>query len=608
MQCFNSTDKEVPPGIENLEVALAAPSGGPFLLVFFSLSAKSNLASVLVDGGVCTPQESDHNGNITVRVVATGSSSSPADDCLVKFKSWCPPCMLPVCFQVFGRTRVKVCSSWLEEGGWCLLGQGEFIRNGLVHLRHTPLALEGDTDSLFDVTITKCPPRSTVAQLPAAPNVFARWVPLQSAWREQLPFSNPSFFRISHPLVAVHCGDIPRDLYYWKGIRVAPEVLEGILEIGFLGQSNVMTMTRMQVAERVVFSLTHFVNVTVDYQPDTVYCPRNSGGGVKSFEYFSKGLLVFLHKADCEDLAWYMTSLLESIQDSTPPSSFPLLQRAQWALQEYVPVSAVVQGTAPEFRKSKYNLCLKPKKYVSAEEDKQEQSRMHIFHVTSFLFPKRQFLECVERGRVSGAAGQQWKEVEVEGEDGLHRLYCEPTACVGEDPCKVEITSEEEEASIPSDDSLCLPVGCESPDATLLYGALIEIITNWFVRHKKGPQCFTFVAAITKDGEKTRAIAPEDAHWGQLGAEFAFIASTDVSPLINSDPEPLARYTSDIPVPWLTKLPSGFEERLLPLKDFCKIPNQSLFDNRFKWCLSNRSGEFEHPMRAGIWVTSPRGS
>jgi hypothetical protein len=366
-------------------------------------------------------------------------------------------------------------------------------------------------------------------------------------------------------------------------------------------------MNTRAVAERVVFSLSHFVNVTVDYQPDMVHLPGNNG--TKTFEYFSKGTLRFLNKADCEDLAWYMTSLLEAIQDvdfkKIPAADLPLLRRAHRALQEYIPASAVVQGTAPEYRKCKYNLCLKPCYFVDAEHDRQEQSLMHVFHVTSFLFPKKQFLECVERGRQDLEFGQQWDPVEPVGEDSLPRLIAEPTQCVGAD-VSFQVLDAEEEALIPDEEPLCLPVGMESPNATLLYGALIEVITNWFIRKRIGPQCFTFVAAISKNGEKNRYIAPEDEHWGQPGADFSFIASKDISPLLNyKSPEALTRFMADIPVPWLTKLPKDFEKRLAVLKKLCG--DTGLFEPRFRWRLSGKKGRrgVQHPMRDGLWLIPP---
>jgi hypothetical protein len=219
MECFNSTDSGSPFTPREVQVGLETPSEdkGNLLFIFFSLSARSNLASILVEDGKCTEGESDPGGNVTVQM----------GNCSVKFKSWCPPCMLPICFQVFARTQVKVCSDWFPEGGWCLLGQGEFLRTGLLKLRHTPLELEGDSQSLISVKIIECP-KDNVNALPRDPKLlelFDKWVEEQSRWRSTLPFNNPSFLRISHPWIAVHCGNIPRDLYYWKGIKVSPKVL-----------------------------------------------------------------------------------------------------------------------------------------------------------------------------------------------------------------------------------------------------------------------------------------------------------------------------------------------------------------------------------------------
>ena len=572
------------------------PKGGPFLLVFFSLSKKSDLAYVIVNQGEVISEVTDPKGNVVVQIQRGGEMLTD-----VRFKSWCQPCRFPICFQVMGQTKVKKCNTWLEKGGWCLLGQGEFTKEGLVDLRHTPLTLEarGDPKSLFEITINKIPepkdiPKNRENVLPVLPKEFEVFVKKQREWREGLGFKNNQFKRISHEHIAVHSGYIPRDIYYLNGITASDEYLEKILEIGFLGEKNIDKLPPTEFAERIVFSLTHFVNVTVDYQPDEV----ESRDGVKFFEYFSKGLLRFQNKADCEDLAWYMTSLIEAIQDSKGEGG--LLTRAREVLQDYIAASAIVQGTAPEFRQHKYNVCLKPYAFKSEEDDAETAAKMHVFHVTSFLFPKREFLECVQRGcNIEEYRGQN-SIVELEGAPEGHRINCEPTTCVG--PCSMEtVLTEDQELLIPGEEALCLPLGRESPNATLIYGALIEVITNWFVKNKKGPQCLTFVAALQEPNGKWE-IAPEDCHWGM--DTFAFIPSEDISPLVNllnSGDESASRFCSDIPVPHLKDLPGGFNERFEELKK-CNVP---LFKNRFFWRLSSEGGQYEHPMRKGVWVTPP---
>jgi hypothetical protein len=583
-------------------VALEVPRGGPFLLVFFSLSKKSDLAYVIVDKGEVISEVTDPKGNVVVQIQRGGEMLTD-----VRFKSWCQPCRFPICFQVMGQTRVKKCNTWSEHGGWCLLGQGEFIKKGLIDLRHTPLTLEarGVPKSLFDITINKIPepkaiPKNGKNVLPKLPSMFDDFVGCQKKWREDLCFKNSQFERISHPTIAVHSGDIPRDLYYLNGIVASNDYLEKILEIGFLGE-NIDELNDTDFAERIVFSLTHFVNVTVDYQPDSV----KSKGHDEFFEYFSKGLLRFQNKADCEDLAWYMTSLIEAIQDSKlEEGDGLLLRRARDVLKDYIAASAIVQGTAPEFRKHEYNVCLKPQPFESEKKDAEIAAKMHVFHVTSFLFPKTEFLECVQRGCESKFSGQPLCTVvppPPSRDQKKHRLYAEPTACVG--PCAIEMDlTEDQELLIPGEEALCLPLGRESPNATLIYGALIEVITNWFIRNGEGPQCLTFVAALQEPNGEWE-IAPEDCHWGI--DKFAFIPSEDISPLVNllnSSDESASRFCSDIPVPHLNKLPEEFNERFKKLKE-CPVP---LFKNRFFWRLSSSErGEYEHPMRKGVWVTPP---
>jgi hypothetical protein len=618
MQCFTENGKStwtkpITP-YPLVKVALEVPKGGPFLLVFFSLSKKSDLASVVVVDGRVTPEVSDPKGNVIVQLLKRKSEQEEVESdskftlvAEVRFKSWCQPCRLPICFQVLGQTKVKKCNTWLEKGGWCLLGQGEFTKesDNLIALRHTPLALEAGEKkhdqgiSLFNISIQKgmIPGEilhNRINVLPALPTLFEEFVSRQKAWRDSLGFKNNQFKRISHERIAVHSGYIPRDIYYLNGITANDEYLEKILEIGFLGEKNIYLLPPTEFAERIVFSLTHFVNVTVDYQPDEV----ESREGVQFFEYFSKGLLRFQNKADCEDLAWYMTSLIEAIQDSKGGGA--LLTRAREVLEDYIAASAIVQGTAPEFRQHKYNVCLKPQPFISEDEDARIAAKMHVFHVTSFLFPKREFLECVQRGcNIKKFSGQNCT-VKPEGKRGRHRINGEPTTCAG--PCSMEtVLTESDELLIPAEEALCLPLGRESPNATLIYGALIEVITNWFVKNNKGPQCLTFVAALQEPNGEWE-IAPEDCHWGV--ETFAFIPSVDISPLIeslNSGDESASRFCSDIPVPHLNELPLGFEERFEKLKR-CPVP---LFNKRFFWRLSSEGGEYEHPMRKGVWVTPP---
>ena len=589
MQCFDYTLRnsgEKPP--REVTVGLEIPKGGPYLILAFSLSLKSDLAAIQVNGGQCKSVVDDREGNVTLQVTSGGRVVD-----FVRFKSWCERCLLPICFQVMGPTSVKKCNTWSSNEGWCLLGQGMFTKVGEVELDHTPLQLEHDYDSIFKVQITKITPGGRV---PLYPSAFPEYARTQDKWRQGLGFKNLRFFHISHPTIAVHMGLIPRDLYYWKGVVASNEYLDAILRVGFLG-APWEKIPNALFAERVVFSLTHFINVTVDYQPDMV----TSREGVKSFEYFSKGLLRFANKADCEDLAWYMTSLVEAIQGSKGGS--PLLTRAREVLEDYIPASAVVQGTAPEFRASKYNLCIKPRPFESEQADQQEQSLMHVFHVTSFLFPKRDFLECVNRGCASPLCGKDkkgktWAPLPLEGAPGLDRLYCEPTACVGEDPLEGGLT-EEDELKISTDQALCIPVGNQSPHATLIYGALIEVITNWFIRKGKGPQCMTFVAGLVEPSGQLE-LSPEDCHWGM--EKFAFIPSMDIRPILKPGPgESYARWAADIPVPWLTTLPGGFEERMRKLEQ----SGAPLFQKRFFWKLSAQRGAYEHPMREGVWVTPP---
>lgn len=613
LQCFDlkaaQFSTRTPPSPRVVEVELRTPvvaSGGPFLFIFFSLSAKSDLAVIKVGGDEdpCTILASDPQGNIRIKMVY--GENPPTE---VRFKSWCSPCMLPICFQVMGQTQVRKCSSWDDFGGWCLLGQGEVLGEGLVALRHTPLELERQAGFGFpDIEILKCNPLPPAGcSLPVIPPALDEWVEQQSAWRRGLPFNNSSFLRISHPQIAVHSGFVPRDLYYLKGINATNKYLNAILEVGFVG-SSWRGVDDAVFARMVVFSVTHFVNMTVDYQPDAA----SYAGEHKEYEYFSKWLLIFMKKGDCEDLAWYATSLLESIQDCSKDDDdkYPLLKRAREVLDDYIATSAIVQGTAPQFRDTPGNLHIEPaQEFIDDSDEMRAQRTMHVFHVTSFLFPKYEFLECVERGRDFSSQG--WTKVNPTGKQGLHRLYVEGTSCVGEDALLVELTKDEERMVSPTE-ALCVPIGRESPNSSLIYGAVIEVITSWFLRKKIGPKCMTFVVDIQKcGGDGKISIAPEDCHWGCKGATFAFIPSIDMTPILPKEgDETITRVMSDIPVPWLKEPPGEFQGRLDKLSAHFKGGSSSLFKERFFWTISSSKPpmgtlSFESPWRNGVWLSPP---
>ena len=103
MQCFTENGKStwtkpIAP-YPLVTVAMEVPKGGPFLLVFFSLSKKSDLASVVVVDGRVTPEVSDPKGNVIVQLLKRKSDQEEVKSdskftlvAEVRFKSWCQPC------------------------------------------------------------------------------------------------------------------------------------------------------------------------------------------------------------------------------------------------------------------------------------------------------------------------------------------------------------------------------------------------------------------------------------------------------------------------------------------------------------------------------------
>jgi hypothetical protein len=552
----------------NLEWELITKWKGELKVLFFSLSEKSNIGICkILENNLYEPEKSEDDGNI---IISFPNSTK------VKFSSECPQCMEPICFQVFGKTEAKTAESDYDEIGWCLLGQGEFLNNGICKLRHTPLELEHKTGPGLEVRLKGGNNRS----LPKPSIELETYSSKQKNWREKLNFPQSSFSVISHPRIALHCGYVPRDLFYLKYQRKASdEFLNGLLQVGFCGSKELswekVKKSRnlyVRVMQMIIFSITHYIQCDIRYQPDRISLQR---GESKQCEYFSKGLLRVLKVGDCEDLAWFASSLLETIQDRKIDGKYPLLDLATRCLDAYIVCNCLVQGTAPDFRKSSSNLHILPlDPFKSAAREMEKEDEMDVFHMTCFLYPKLEFRDCVRRsGREDCTVKYEYLTQQEDEMMKLPRLYAEATACVGEYP-EEEVMSLREEETLCSEQCICLPIGKESPNSTLIYGAEIDIITRYFIKNDLSPKCLTFVSALeVVVDDITLWVAPEECHWGT--GKYHFIPSLDFPCNLGDE-----KYSRDIPLP-LETLPRTFDDDLVKLQAYLHEKGVTFFSKRF---------------------------
>lgn len=557
MQCFINKKPTIKDKRE-LSWELVTKWRGELKILFFSLSEKSDLGVCNLLNGQYTPCNTDPKGNITI--LFPGGKK-------VQFCSHCPQCIDPVCFQVFGRTSAKKGEQY-DEIGWCLLGQGEFLGHLKQILRHTPLELEGKQGPQLEVNL-----KGGGGELPKVPQEMKQYIKLQQGYRNTLPFPRSDFNYISHPSIALHCGEVPRDLFYLKSYpkKTSDEFLDSLLQVGFLGCSipkweDLDVHLYVRTMQHIIFSITHFIQCDILYQPDRIQLQS----GRKQCEYFSKGLLRTLKVGDCEDLAWFCSMLLESIQDRPLCDKYPLLDLATKCLDAYIIANCLVQGTAPEFRKSRQNVHMLQSEFTSKEDEQLLWNKMDVFHMTCFLYPKSEFKECVER--TGEKCVVEYKYL-TKIPPSLPRLYAEATACVGELPEEKVLSPQEE--LLCTEDCICLPVGKESPNSTLIYGAEIDIITNYFIKHNLEPKCLTFICALRVNDELI--VAPEECHWGT--GKYHFIPTLPFPHSLSA-----GRYHLDIPLPLETK-PPGFLKDLRGLRGELK---GTFFSQRFKTIFSKQ--------------------
>lgn len=540
------------------------------IVLFFSLSELSDVGGCKWDGEKCEILYTDEKeGNISIKLY-DGKKE-------IKFRSWCKECIDPVCFQVFGRceARKRVGEDY-EMTGWSLLGQGEFLKNGEMWLRLTPAELEHQTYPRIKCYLGGV--KNENVKLPETPPPLLKYIEDQKTYRDTFKFPRSSFKYISHPRIAVHSGYIPRDLFYLKGGTKSPdEFLKGLLEIGFCGEKVVKWEELKtnkgkfkEYTERIIFSVTHYTQCDILYQPDIC-------GGVRC-EYFSKGLLRVLKRGDCEDLAWFCSSILENLQERRL-SGDPLLDLCTKVMSGYIITNCLVQGTAPQCRNTTSNLHLVPCPFLSVEKEEELLDEMGVFHMTCILYPRNKWV----------GGGKMLYTYLTEGELkelSLRRFYCEGTACVGENPDeKLDIN----ESLIDELCSVCLPVGKETKNSSLIYGAEIDVITRFFIKNNLSPKCLTFICS-SKHG-----ISPEECHWGY--DEFKFIPTKDF-PLIDEN-----RCHRDLPTP-IEKLPDGFNERLRLFKE--KYEKIGFFENRFIIKLSDGGkGDIKSPFNELLRYSGP---
>ena len=430
-------------------------------------------------------------------------------------------------FDVYAQTETRI----TQKGGWGLIGSGDIIKEGELQIRSHYLEVEASALQCNIVIIGKVnidkfeyPKMKTNFVLPSIElsDNDLEYIDKENELLHNTLFSKETFQRVRHKDVAIHSGRIIRDMYYYNfmPINATDDFLEAILEVGFALFSkydkNIDFFQDDNILENaicsIIFSVTHWVVNKVDYQPDQIPAIDSHGRQIiLDYEIFSLSQALYFETGDCEDLAFYVSSILLFIKNYTDGSSGgssgggfgttiggttgkgrgsgsgttdeSLLKRSSKVLKNFVITNAVLQATSPECS----GLVMLGRKDIKKEDklktecllklDQEEEETYKVYHVTCFLIANGYFKQMI---------GEKPSNKEIEFSK-KHRIYiAEGTACCYPNPFAKEIINDNDikmidyvKKSTIVMDVCCTPIMYNSDKTNELFGGVAEIITDY---------------------------------------------------------------------------------------------------------------------------------
>lgn len=510
--------------------------------------------------------------------------------------SACGHCQKPLmpsylCFGVYGLAQ-----GMTGIPGWITIGQGEVYVVGDNHVRNSFWYLEKNGHVDLNVGVLSCgampggftgrpliqlTPEKEEAGVTAAGEAKMRMEAQKMGLLAE-------FQRVHQAVIACHGGVVPRDLYYtdFNRVRCTDEWLYAQVYTMFvargLDEQQFEKMNHSQKLCSIINGVTYIV-LRMSYQMDEYK------GGELSYEHFSQTVLLF-ECGDCEDLAWLSANLLCALQrrpSSRPTSTLgrketEFLNACTAALQPYVVVNCVCQAMAPAL-KALRTQGVKIGPFISAENEKETESRFHAYHMTCMLMRLDLFLSAMRRGGVITDDVQPGAFLTVDEPAWNNlpaRLYVESTAPIYPDPethftdTVTDIVSGIKDALLSGQEMCMLPSSQNFKDDISCYGAVFEITTDFFLFHRQSnsaiqrkslPSATIFSVEFDRPGEAPIAY-PLEEHFASNTQSFVFkcVTTLDEHVLLRAN----AVWLLEAPIPELTFdiENSGFSTDLKALK------------------------------------------
>lgn len=437
-----------------------------------------------------------------------------------------------LCFGVYGLAKK------LDEGeyGWLTVGQGEVYQRGQCEVYNSfyDLELGNKTPQVYGTLEiegmtfeTYVPPRRT----PSYPGGGAGgggeggWGPFvefeKRLW-EALPFATPFFRRVHNPTIACHGGMIPRDLYYrcLNRVRASDAWLFAQLDVMFRVR-GIDTYVKGELpdigewGERACAIVSGVCNPVTrfDYQYDTLRDGRE-------YEHFSPTALQF-QAGDCEDFGWINSNLLCALQrrdlrgDGTvkDEGDMRFLNQCTCIMRFYVVVNCLCQARAPALTMKGGRPSGKHQHLTSLFEERRGDGEFPAYHMTCILYPLADFFEFIQRSTpkfdtkkaISNILPPKYVAyLEKNREKMGNHLYAEGTAPIFPIPDQnftLVDFEKQQKCQIPGVDPAMLPCGENCPSAVYPYGALLQVLTDYFMINpcENCPRAITFIPSDHTD-------------------------------------------------------------------------------------------------------------
>jgi hypothetical protein len=424
-----------------------------------------------------------------------------------KFEVHAPSCKTKLNILIFGPSP--------QRGGgmgWLTIAQGD---NKSPLYRNSYLALAIGPDAGINKFGSTGFLGGLVEAVLALPRLWASFLGAERAIVEKEEFIDPGLKNVHQYLIGCTAGVMPRDLFYldMDHPQISDRWLYAQLDTYFLfrGKRDLKFPTTPEELKQymvlIILALGVYIS-TFKYQPDRVL---TQGRQLMEYEHFSK-LVLFFKAGDCEDLAWAFACLLNRLQrraiqnkqNGLSDAENLFLDQCTKVMDHYVVTNCLVQATAPEasagVKTGILHLALQGFKDYPVEREL--LLKMHTWHMTCMVYPKSLFLRMNNIELEKKWYSHNFKP---ELEKGLVQLYAEGTAPIYPDPTfkfppqeQIEIQDFVSEDQ-PGHECCLLPSANNLDTDTCIYGAWLEVMTDFFIDKEMGPQSTIFLVRYGPD-------------------------------------------------------------------------------------------------------------